>query len=533
MYTLQVEERRSKAIAMSADEALEPAQLGFDTGDWNFTVRTGMSLSNSRNGSGPNSRTHSRSHSASHSRGNSFSHAVEGSSSSSTQGATHSRSNSRSQSRGHSRSHSRSHSRGGLDISIPVRGTSAMIEGVFRSSSSDTLGSADDILSDEEFGLPTPKSAHSSKLKITSPTGTTAPVVDYEGISFPTNYPSKLRGAAPSGGKSPTNKKSLSPQNIHPSSPRTGAPPRPKSLSIADSNGASTTGFSLQSTNVASSTEWGQTDASRIAAKQEERLTNLQSEVQALVRENALLRAIAAPYIRTLDTLVEHERCNLTPGLKVESLDVPSITAGVQRAIYPAHAGESGKPVFTAEDVLNYATALTKRSLTHSSPAHTSILRPALNQLKHRVAAHKHSTGAKISAKHTPADQLNDVMGLLTVAFSALDAFDETNPVRKHQAAVAAAAHAASIPALSSPSISLTAPTPRAVHGSQSPEPVAARAAASASVQAPDNGGVKGVGSLDLVTLLIAYLEDDLRAVPASPVGTPGATGVPPLSPKK
>ena len=92
MNVSQVEERRSKAIAMSADESLEPAQLGFETGDWNFTVRTGMSYSNSRNGSGANSRTHSRSNS----RLGSFSHAIEGSSSHSTQGASHSRSHSRS-----------------------------------------------------------------------------------------------------------------------------------------------------------------------------------------------------------------------------------------------------------------------------------------------------------------------------------------------------------------------------------------------------------------------------------------------------
>lgn len=606
---MQVDERRSKTIAMSADESLEADRLGFDTGDWNFTVRTGMSYSNSRNGSGANSRTHSRSNS----RMGSFSYGIDASSSNSTQGASHSRSNSRSFSC--SQSHSGGGGGGGLEFSIAVRSSSAMKEGMFRSSSSDSdAGSADDILSDDGNGAPTPKSVHGRRTPtpaavaeavtttagaIAGTTGTGATTsFDYEGISFPTHYPPKQRaGKSPSGrigSGSPTNSNSNNNGgSANLSSPRNGPPPRPKHLSIVESNGSTSASSGGSSSGGAaaalqggalssSSAEWSQqAEASR---RQEERLANLQAEVQALVRENALLRSLSAPYLRTLDTLAKHERCssvvaspdkNLTSAKSSSAAnssvrqeksisddipDIPSFTAGVQRIIYPSRSSSAGpaagKPALTAEELVGYATALTKRSLRGSSTAHASIVRPALNQLKNRVSSRiQHLTQACAGAaagagvgegsiklgsgtkRGGAAEQLKDVLGLLTVAFSALDAFDESNPVRRHQqqtaaaVTVAAAVNAAKVAATSdqlhSPSISLTAPTPRAVHGSASPEKMPPGASISLSgqeqgrmsdavVMATEDSVVPGVGSLDLVTLLIAYLEDDLKQVPPS-----------------
>ena len=62
---------------MSNDESLEQSQLGFETGDWNFTSRTGVSDPNI---------SHSRNNSQSHSRMGSFCHhlGVDGNISSST-----------------------------------------------------------------------------------------------------------------------------------------------------------------------------------------------------------------------------------------------------------------------------------------------------------------------------------------------------------------------------------------------------------------------------------------------------------------
>lgn len=499
---------------MSADEGLDQAQAG-DDADWNFTMRTGLSLG-SRNNSGSNSRAHSRSNSHL----GSFSQGIEASSSSSTQGGQTGTPHQRSL----SRSNSKSQGRIGPGDAAPVRQASRG-EVILRSRSFDSDGSADDILSDDD--PPTPRSsARDGAGRGPSPAPTTssmtaASAVDYEGISFPTAYPSKVRSPI-----MPLSKNSLSPST----SPRNaGPPPRPKSLPLSDSAAAADLNRVAEMT--------------RAVALLEERVSNLQQEVHALSKENSLLRAVTAPYLRAVDLLSQHHHhaAHLLPDSKfaagastaAPTTPAPSLSAAIQQAVYAEDAR-------SVEDVIKHVHSLTAQSVVSGSAAYKSVVMPAVNQLLCRAAAsaadHHHSGGngsgrpgsaRKPTSPRHSTEEASDVLKVLQVALAGLDACDSANAIQKalHKKQVQAGTHTGA--AHAAEDVSLTAPTPKATHGSKlnvAHGATAGHGPVDASLLALEHSVaplVPGLGSLDLLTLLTAYLEDDLRQ--PVPEGAAGA----------
>jgi hypothetical protein len=505
-----VEERQTKAVAVSADDGLDPAHLGFDTNDWEFTMRTGVSLSN------PASRSHSRSNSYISASG------LEASSSSSTQGGKAAPGQGQGPSqgqgqgqaqgqgvqRGVSRSASLSRGQARGDPSLPVRQPSNRREDVFRTSSSDTENSADDGHSDE--GSPTRNGSRGPHGSTSSPapqpaTTTTSTVTaastDYEGISFPTSYPNKARSPLVALGSKSSGSPVASPRAVQ------GAPPRPKSISLADGEG------------------------SRGTAALEERLANLQQEVRALSRENSLISNITAPYLRALELVYQQQQLAALAAAQPGAASTPagpppSLSSAIQQAVY----AEDGRE---AEELTSQVAALGKLSSQGRSAAYRGVVLPALNQLHCRVAsalkppaqsASSGRSGGLRRHSQTPAqrsaEQAGDVLRVLAVAMVGLDAFEATNPLQKQLAQRQhAAANKTQRVVMSVPeAIDLSAPTPKATHGARAA--VAAVAAAvgggqeDPALQALEQGVVAplpGLGSLDLLTLLTAYLEEDMR----------------------
>lgn len=538
---------------MSADDGLEQAQLGFDTNDWDFTMRTGVSLPNSRPNSAPGSRTHSRSNSRLGSIDVSSSSSTAGGRAAGTAGASasaavtpgqglsqnqalqrsFSRSTSLSRSNNHSRSMSSNKGQGGSDPAVQVRQSSSRSEDVFRTSSSDPEDSCDDLLSDDGPGTPRGQQRLSNRSN-TSPVGGAASAVnpaitttsssasaastDYEGISFPTAYPSKLRSPLPFGIKGASGSPVSSPRVAQ------GPPPRPKA------------GVSLDIEN------------SRNVALLEERLSNLQQEVAALNRENTLLRAVTAPYLRALDLLYQQQHLSehCSPASHVGATTAPpvapttSLSSAIQQAVYAEDPRR-------AEELAVQVAALS-RPATQGSAAYRGVVLPVVNQLQCRVASAqtasagagagsavsggrppslKGRSAAAQSASQRSAEQADEVLKVLTVALTGLDAFEATGPLHKllaQKQLQAAAGRAYSASPSVPEAIDLTAPTPKAFHGPGRAVPAVALGGASgggggsvpedAALLALEQGvpaPLPGLGSLDLLTLLTAYLEDDMR----------------------
>jgi len=456
------------------DSAGDLGQGGVDAGgggDWNFTARTGMSYSNSA----PNSRSHSRSNSHL----GSFSQAPDGVASS-LSGA-----NSSSAPVSHAPSlASRSHSKTFGDISIPVPASRTALEG-FHSSSSDVEGSDDDLLSDTEV-TPDGVTPNSGRAKSTffGP-GSGFDGENYEGISFPSTYPSKARnvpaltpvsvGTPPVkmtspgalGVKSAAVKSLLqSPDNsLSPRCVNSGAPPRPKSITI--SNDANP--MSLRSASM----EWGSApgDLQRTMSKQEDRITNLQEELQALRAENSLLKTIAAPYLHSLEVLARHKEAAKqhahkskthahghahaapTLGTALTAMDsFTSISASIQQIVYADDADAEALQQ-KSDELVSFLTALTAQVPEDASQACKSIVRPVLNQLRHRVHAHAQShrlvSESKRALRLSHTDELSEtassILSVLTVALAALDTTDPNNPLQKAQNEAKAAAAAAKV----------------------------------------------------------------------------------------
>ena len=470
---------------MSNDESLEQSQLGFETGDWNFTSRTGVSDPNI---------SHSRSNSQSHSRVGSFCHhlGVDGNISSSTS-TVGGKSRSRSQSRGQSKAFG----------DIPVRGPSSRLaDGAFRCGSSDSADSGDDALSEEDSEEEIPQRPARVSLPMLSTSS------DCEGIGFPSTHPSKGRSPVMPLGRSG------SPSG----SPRLGrAPPRPRSIALADS------------------------EAERAAALQEERLANLQQEVQALGRENSLLRSIAGPYMRALEVLSRHHheaaQQEHLPGVHTvgdgnvalgKTRTIRSLSAAIQDAVY-------AETSLSTDELIGHIDSLTKHHLVTGSPAYRNVLIPAVNQLYCRavVEGKKPTPQAPSSrpsslrrAVSTPSqgEQVEDVLRVLTVALAGLDAYESTHPLQRLVAEQKKHALVGLAVPVVTEEISLTAPTPKAVHTSQPAasahitgggklggRPLPAVPPVPSMLELAVVAPVPGVGSLDLLTLLTAYLEEDLR----------------------
>lgn len=443
------------------DSAGDLGQGGVDAGggDWNFTARTGMSYSNSA----PNSRSHSRSNSHL----GSFSQAPDGVASSLSGASSAPISNAPSLA-------SRSLSKTFGDISIPVPASRTVLEG-FHSSSSDVENSDDDLLSDTEGITPDGVTPNSGRAK-GSFFGD-----NYEGISFPSTYPSKARnvpavtpvnvGNPPvklsspgtSGTKSAAVKSLLqSPENSQsPRSVNSGAPPRPKSITI--SNDANP--VSLRSASM----EWGNGsgDLQRTLSKQEDRIANLQEELQALRAENSLLKTIAAPYLHSLEVLARHNEAAKqhthkakthghaapTLGTALSAMDsFTSISASIQQIVCGDDADAEALQQ-KSDELVSFLTNLTAQVPEESSQCCKSIVRPVLNHLRHRVRAHAQSQHLASESKralrlsHTDelAETASSVLSVLTVALAALDTTDPNNPLQKAQTEAKAAAAAAKV----------------------------------------------------------------------------------------
>jgi hypothetical protein len=190
------------------------------------------------------------------------------------------------------------------------------------------------------------------------------------------------------------------------------------------------------------------------------------------------------------------------------------------------------------DEVINHVHSLTAQSVVSGSAAYKSVMMPAVNQLLCRVAAsaaEKQSSGSgcpgnvrkPATSRHT-AEEAGDVLKVLLVALAGLDACDCANAIQKalQKKQVQAGAHAGVTQRADD--VSLTAPTPKAAHGSRAAVAGAATAGSGpvdASLAALEHSAaplVPGVGSLDLLTLLTAYLEDDLRQ--PVPDGAPPGT---------
>jgi len=482
-----INERQAKAISQSADDSLEQAQVGFETNDWNFTMRTGVSVGESN--------ANSRSHSRSNSRMGSFSLGMDASSSSSTQGgggalpttgAAHSRSLSRNNSK----------SRSASDAAIVVKSKSTMASDVFRTMSSESEGSADDILSDDERLSPAQRVPNG--VGFTSPTNSGP-----EGISFPSTFPSKMRPPIMSLASS------SSPLN----SPRSaiGAPPRPKSITIQE-------GKDMH-------------EMARAIAAQEERIANLQVELSALSKENNLLRSLTAPYLSALDLLLQQKnRANkILPNsgeggaLKAAAVGQDtfpvSLSTAIQQAAYSSDEGEED----AAGALVKQAEAVTAQVLSGMngglSTAFKGVVAPALTQLHCRVTAHTiHIPDASTNTNNSSGtssckEQAVDVLKVLSVGLASLDTFDSSNPIQKFLAAEKGKSTAPAPPSTNTAGIDLTAPTPKATHTSPSTSSTRGNQSRSSTGGAEDrvSAQVPGLGSVDLITLLSAYLEDDLQ----------------------
>eukprot|EP00598_Pedospumella_elongata_P013936 CAMPEP_0185012262 /NCGR_PEP_ID=MMETSP1098-20130426/98211_1 /TAXON_ID=89044 /ORGANISM="Spumella elongata, Strain CCAP 955/1" /LENGTH=699 /DNA_ID=CAMNT_0027541317 /DNA_START=430 /DNA_END=2529 /DNA_ORIENTATION=- len=530
----KVEELRIKSASMSADESLGDGHLNaMDTsgnGDWNFTSRTNTGLS------GPNSRCHSRSNSQL----GGFSQAPEGMTPCVSGADSFSRSNPVSAapsmaSRSHSRSGDLSFATGHVSVSKlrldGLRSTSSEIAERGPNGEEEEL-----VLSDAEV---TPNSGRGKMSAFFGP-GLEVPGVG-EGISFPSTYPSKARHLPIPPGKhiSPdtAGAKSAAARSLLESpgnslSPRSslGAPPRPKSLTLAHDPNP----LSLRSASM----EWGSVpgELQRTVSKQEERICTLLEELQALRMENSLLKTISGPYLHALELLAKHreeaaalEQAQVhahshaapTSGTALASMDsFQSISASIQQIVY-ADDGDLEAQQRQSDQLLNLVSRLTATVPTKASPSAKSIMAPVLQHLRHRVHTNSTSTqngstsSSRRSSERERVESVNNILNVLTVALGALDTTDPSNPLRKAQQAARVIA-AAEKEKQKQEEIDLTAATPKAVHhsspysdgSSAHSTPVMAYAESELEV----SGGIEGVTSVDLLTLLTAYLEEDLQA---------------------